>query len=126
VTDYGYRAADLMQGGVGDCWFMSALAVVAHRHDLICKLLEVPQSCTVDVSSSLGTAMQQISNAAGVYTVRLFLDGSWNTVFVDDQLPVSGSPRRFDIALNFSSLAFCKSFIKTQLITVNCCVNMSV
>ena len=38
VNDYGFSAAHLRQGGVGDCWFMSALAVVAERHDLIAKL----------------------------------------------------------------------------------------
>ena len=38
VSDFGFRASDLKQGGVGDCWFMSALAVVAERHDLIAKL----------------------------------------------------------------------------------------
>ena len=34
----GFRAEDLRQGGVGDCWFMSALAVVAQRHDLIARI----------------------------------------------------------------------------------------
>ena len=32
------RADDLREGGVSDCWFMSALAVVAEGHDLIAKL----------------------------------------------------------------------------------------
>ena len=32
-------AIQVRQGGVGDCWFMSALAVVAERHDLMRKLL---------------------------------------------------------------------------------------
>ena len=110
VSDYGFRAEDLLQGGVGDCWFMSALAVVAARHDLISRLFEMPSSA---LSSSAGrgvdTTTIQTSNAAGVYAVRLFLDGEWTTIVVDDQLPISGSPRRLDIALNFSNLAFCKS-----------------
>ena len=42
VSDFGFRAQDLTQGGVGDCWFMSALAVVADRHDLIARKLQRP------------------------------------------------------------------------------------
>jgi hypothetical protein len=38
VTDFGFSAKDLCQGDVGDCWFLSALACVAERHDLISKL----------------------------------------------------------------------------------------
>ena len=43
VSDYGFRAHDLRQGGVGDCWFLSALAVVAERHDLIARLVRQPR-----------------------------------------------------------------------------------
>jgi hypothetical protein len=130
VSDFGFRAEDLRQGGVGDCWvrrlsarcpaaasplrsspllsaplcssplrsapllsspllsspllwsyahvyepchahvyrvllraaqFMSALAVVAERHDLIAKLF----------------AADTARNTAGLYCVRLFVDGAW-------------------------------------------------
>ena len=79
---------------MGDCWFLSALAVVAERHDLIAKLF-------VDTAP----------NKAGAYLLRLFLvrvcvcvcvqgvrgegflvrvcgwcvqDGEWRHVLVDD------------------------------------------
>ena len=90
VTDYGFRAADLTQGGVGDCWFMSALAVVAERHDLIARLF------------AAGTTR----NAAGCYCVQLFLDGEWTSVLLDDMLPMTETPRR--AALAFDGLAFCR------------------
>ena len=35
VGDQGIRAADVRQGGVGDCWFISALAVVAAAPSLV-------------------------------------------------------------------------------------------
>ncbi|KAL1527564.1 hypothetical protein AB1Y20_008951 [Prymnesium parvum] len=91
VSDFGFRAADLRQGGVGDCWFMSALAVVAERHDLIEKLF----------------AADTARNAAGVYCLRLFLDGAWASVWVDDLFPVTSAPRREALAFD-TKLAFCR------------------
>ncbi|KAH8054907.1 calcium-dependent cysteine-type endopeptidase [Aureococcus anophagefferens] len=77
VTDYGFSANDLAQGGLGDCWFLSALSVVAERHDLVAKLF-------------LDTARA----ASGCQGLRLFMDGAWTTILVDDQLPVTSKPRR--------------------------------
>jgi calpain-15 len=90
VTDYGFRAADLRQGGVGDCWFLSALAVVAERHDLIARLF-----ANGDTAPS----------AQGIYALRFFLDGEWTSVVIDDRLPVARDPRRPDLAFG-CKLAF--------------------
>ena len=77
VTDAGFSADDLAQGGLGDCWFLAALSVVAERHDLIARLfVETPR------------------NSAGAYALRLFMDGLWTTVVVDDRLPCTEKPRR--------------------------------
>lgn len=77
VTDAGFSADDLAQGGLGDCWFLAALSVVAERHDLIARLfVETPR------------------NTAGAYALRLFMDGLWTTVVVDDRLPCTEKPRR--------------------------------
>ena len=71
VRDGGsFRAQDLQQGKVGDCWWLSALAVVAERPDLIQRLF--PQT-------TLATD--------GVVQVRLFLDGYWTIVTIDNFLP---------------------------------------
>lgn len=61
-------------------WFMSALAVVAERHDLMRKLLP------------------NLNNgaASGCHEVRLFLDGRWTAVLVDDWLPTTEKQRRPD------------------------------
>ncbi|CAK0877188.1 unnamed protein product, partial [Prorocentrum cordatum] len=80
VSDFGFRAEDLRQGGVGDCWFMSALAVVAERPDLILRLF----------------GGETARNAAGCYQIQLFLDGCWQAVLVDDRLPCTSQQRRPD------------------------------
>ncbi|CAG7817585.1 unnamed protein product, partial [Allacma fusca] len=57
-------------GALGDCWFMSSIAVVASKPELVRKLT---------LTSEL--------NPAGVYVLRLCKDGVWKTVIVDDLLP---------------------------------------
>ncbi len=92
VSDFGFRAQDLTQGGVGDCWFMSALAVVADRHDLIARLF---------------ASTERNAGAGGVHLLRLFLDGAWRSVHVSDELPCSPAPRRAQLA-GPHRLAFCR------------------
>lgn len=70
VNPTGFSANDLLQGKVGDCWFLSALAVIAERPDLILRLfpkLEV--------------------HSLGMVQVTLFMDGFWKTVVLDNFLP---------------------------------------
>ncbi|XP_036364432.1 calpain-15 isoform X2 [Octopus sinensis] len=63
------RPDDIVQGKVGDCWLMSALAVIAERRELIENLIPSKYS------------------KYGVYHVRLYRDGQWKMVIVDDLLP---------------------------------------
>mgnify|MGYP002803532134 FL=1 len=89
VSDFGFRAEDLKQGGVGDCWFLSALAVVAQRPDLILRLF----------------GGETARNAVGCYQINLFLDGEWKAVTIDDRLPCTDQQRRPD----GSGLAFSRA-----------------
>ena len=80
VDDGGFSANDLRQGRLGDCWFISALAVIAERKDLIERLF-------------VGDSGGSNSAKAGVYGCRLFLDGKWRVIYVDDRLPMLKNER---------------------------------
>lgn len=75
-----FRPCDVRQGAVGDCWLLSALAVVAERPDLVARV----------VGPSLKYDSLPAASARGAFLLRLFLGGRWRAVVVDPNLPVSG------------------------------------
>lgn len=68
----GADAGDVIQGALGDCWFLSALSTVASRKDLLRNLF-----------ASTEYASQ------GIYTIRFFKNGRWKYVNIDDRIPCS-------------------------------------
>jgi len=73
-----FSAQDLVQGKVGDCWFLSALAVVAERSDLVERLFR----------KRPGQAAFE-DDQRNIVRVNLFLDGIWTPIVMDTFLPCS-------------------------------------
>lgn len=67
---FGMSPNDVFQGGVGDCWFLSAVAVLAERTDLIQRIVK----------------NSELTDDQGI-TFALFIDGLWRNITVDNYLP---------------------------------------
>eukprot|EP00040_Diaphanoeca_grandis_P027373 m.155703 g.155703 ORF g.155703 m.155703 type:complete len:1003 (+) comp30951_c0_seq1:152-3160(+) len=75
------RSSDVKQGSLGNCWFLSALALVAEKVQHIERIM-----LTKEISPN------------GVYQVLLFHAGEWRPMMVDDCFPC-----RVDGSLVYSS-----------------------
>jgi len=66
-------AGDILQGGLGDCWLLSAFAAMAEYPDALRSLFE-----------------QRATSETGEYSIKLFnfLNGQYQTIRIDDRLPV--------------------------------------
>lgn len=64
----GYSASDIKQGSDGDCWWLAAVATIAHRKDLMDKV------CVAR------------DEECGVYGFVFQRDGEWISTVIDDNL----------------------------------------
>ena len=64
----GYSSSDIVQGAGGDCWWLAAIASIAHRRDLMDRIcIARDEEC-------------------GVYGFVFYRDGEWFPVVIDDNL----------------------------------------
>ena len=67
----GFSSSDIEQGAIGDCWFMAAVANIAHRRDLMDRV------CVAK------------DEECGVYGFVFHRDGEWISTVIDDNLYLS-------------------------------------
>lgn len=70
------KSGDIEQGLLGNCWIVSALALIAERPDILERIFVTKEY-----------------NSFGVYQIRLCIDGLWRTVVVDDFFPCHADKR---------------------------------
>lgn len=70
-SNNGFRPSDILQGSVGDCWFLSALSIIAEHNHLIERVvldrINIPDDCRC--------------------RFNLMIDGEWQIIEVDTLLP---------------------------------------
>ncbi|KAM0330936.1 hypothetical protein ACHAQA_003893 [Verticillium albo-atrum] len=67
-TINGFSSSDIKQGGAGDCWWLAAVATIAHRRDLMDRV------CVAR------------DEECGVYGFVFQRDGEWVSTVIDDNL----------------------------------------
>jgi len=80
-------SSDIVQGLLGNCWFLSALALVAEKPELL--------------KTILPTKAEEFERTRRA-TVRLFKQGKWYLVMVDDMLPVNRAGQLVFSQVNYS------------------------
>lgn len=71
VFTSGIHPNDIEQGGLGDCYLLSALSSIAEVPERITRII-----CSKDVNSS------------GAYCIALCITGIWEEIIIDDLIPV--------------------------------------
>lgn len=89
------HAHEVMQGELGDCWFISALSGIALEDDRVYKLVDLKSirsgqltdQQTMDCLTGVYPQVFHLFRRFGLFVFRFFKDCCWRYVIVDDTLP---------------------------------------
>ena len=88
-------SSEVVQGALGDCWFISALAAIATKdhlirgefHESILDDGDINNEETVMLSSGIYPPMFHYFRSKAIYCFRFYKDFKWRYVIIDDRLP---------------------------------------
>lgn len=69
---------DIIQGGLGDCYFLAGLAALAERPDRIWDLFLLHEK-----------------NEQNYFSMKMLYRGKWRAIDIDDWIPFSGNKPAF-------------------------------
>lgn len=91
----GTSSSDVLQGSLGDCWFVGALSVMALRDDLLygnVSKLENPDQITPEnckyVCKGVYPPIFHSLAKKNMYVLRFFINSAWRWVIIDGRLPM--------------------------------------
>ncbi|VDM29628.1 unnamed protein product [Toxocara canis] len=82
MSKENFTVAKGNDSSLGNCWFLSSLAVIAERPDILEQIV-----------------LTKVYNPFGVYQIRLCVDGRWQVVVVDDFFPCNARTRGLAFAV---------------------------
>jgi len=83
----GASADDIMQGALGDCWFLGSLSVLASNRTYLKQVIPHPKQQEWPKAKKGGEEGAPAPAHPGVFRFRFWKFGEWHEVLVDDQLP---------------------------------------